>query len=542
MHRASRYLSTAAAVFFTVLLASCGGGGGSSANGGGTGGGTSGATKALELTISSVPNGAQAVNPNVTFVFTFNAVLGASSVRPDQVLLSDGTTTYPVKVAINSGLLTVQPDAPLHTRTNYRLTVKAGITGSDGSVLKNDYVLTFKSVLAAYEAKTLTPPDPTVYGSDLPRIKVADINGDGRMDLIELADLDLSDSTSGGGYTLNVFVQNSTAGFDKLQKLELIATLSGDMGYFNNLIVLDIDGDSKPELLVAEQRLDPANESGIRVFKVDKAGRLTESSFIATKYTEILQAVDIDGDGKDDLVGTNRRAIDQATGGFQILLNTATGLSKLAPVVLLHGGGEFGVADMDGDGKVELIFNHLVAKPNNGGIINQLLVYSQTATGVFGLNGALTDETLGFCASTKVCREMKIADMNGDGKPDFIFVADPADQVSTGQQVVSYSRAPAGGLIKNFHVSIGYDASVFAVQDMDGDRIPDLFVIGAGFYSIVGGSPNFALEFSNAIRMPVFDTMYPPNVALADLDGDGQLDIIFDSYNSGIVMARNIKY
>jgi len=77
---------------------------------------------------------------------------------------------------------------------------------------------------------------------------------------------------------------------------------------------------------------------------------------------------------------------------------------------------------------------------------------------------------------------------------------------------------------------------------MDGDAVPDLFVVGAGFFSIVGGKPDFSLEFSNQIRLPVVDSMRPENVAIGDIDGDGRPDIVFDSYNSGIVMARHVKY
>jgi hypothetical protein len=48
--------------------------------------------------------------------------------------------------------------------------------------------------------------------------------------------------------------------------------------------------------------------------------------------------------------------------------------------------------------------------------------------------------------------------------------------------------------------------------------------------------------FSQTTVLPVSDTMYPQNYTLADIDHDGKLDIIFDSYNNGIVQSRRTTY
>jgi hypothetical protein len=544
--RTVKFIAANAAIIFMVgLLTACGGGGSSSAGGTPSGSDTGNVpvpAKSFEVLLTNVPDGAQAVDPRATFRLAFNASVGASGLSADLVQLSDGSKTYPVKIDIAGTVLTVTPVASMSTKTDYRLTIKAGATGSDGSVLKNDYVIKFRTLLAVYETRELTPSDRSVFGNGAPRIKIADVNGDGRPDLVELAALYRPDLFAANGYTLNIYLQNAAGGFEKLQKLEFVTDQSGYSKYFNNLIVLDIDGDNKPELLVPEYRPGDEVTAGIRVFKAGADGKFAANEFIATNYTETLQALDVDGDGKIDLVGSNRRAIDQVTGGFQVLLRTTKGFTTMAPVQLPNGGYEFGIADLDGDGKRELIVNRLFAKQDIGEITTELLMYSQGAAGVFSLNAALTNEAIGFCTNADYCRNMKIVDLNGDGRPDLVFGAQTLGNASKENLVIAFSRQPGGGLTKNFQVSIGYDAGVFAIQDMDGDGVPDLVVVGAGFFSIVGGGPNFALEFSNRITLPVPDSMYPDNVAIGDIDGDGQPDIVFDSYNKGIVMARHVKY
>jgi hypothetical protein len=543
MRKVKLIARNAAIIFIAGLLTACGGGAGSGSASGNPGGVTEPA-KTLAVLGANILDGAPAVDPRATFQLFFSGPLGAAGLGSDQVQLTDGSKTYPIKIDIAGSAMTVTPVANLKTRTDYRIIVKAGATGADGSVLISDYALKFRTLLAVYESKQLTPADRSVFnGINAPRIKIADVNGDGRADLVELAALYRPDLFAANGYTLNIYLQDATGRFDKLQKLELVSDQIPYSKYFSNLIVLDIDGDNKPELLVPEYRPDDEATAGIRVFKAGTDGKFAAHEFIATNYTETLQALDVDGDGKIDLVGGNRRAIDQVTGGFQVLLGTPTGFTKLAPVQMPFGGYEFGIGDLDQDGKPELIVNRLFAKANIGPLTTELLIYSQGTAGVFSLNTALTNETTGFCTNADYCRDMRIVDLNGDGKPELVFAAQTEGSASKQNLVIAFSRQAGGGLNKKFQVALG--SSVFGIQDMDGDGLPDLLVIGpcdgCQFYSIIGGGPNFSLEFANTFFVPVFDNMYPANVAIGDIDGDGRPDVIFDSYNSGIAMGRQVK-
>ncbi len=538
----------------SLLIACGGGGGGGGASTGGGGGGTVApppvVTKALEVLSTVVDkddkqvDASKPVDPRVTFRIAFSESLAASGIGADRVQLSDGTRTYPVNIAIAGNTLTVIPTGNLHTSLYYTLTIKAGATSADGSALKTDHVFSFRTVVAVFENKQLAPGDRSVGSGPDTRIQIADINGDGRPDLVKLGKLNITNGR-GNGYSLSIFLQNATGGFDSFQKLEHVVNQSGYSAYFNGLVVQDIDGDNKPELLVPElpSEFEVDAVPGIRVFKAGVGGKFSAHDIIATPYTQSLQAMDVDGDGMIDLVGHRGETSFDRTSAFQILRKTSSGFEKLARVVLPGGDYEFGVSDLDSDGKRELIVNRLVYsdQPTR----SELLIYSQTAPATFSMNAALTNEAVGFCSSVETCTKMRVVDTNGDGKAELVFTGFGRLNAGFVNAVITFSRPSGAGLTKVSQVTLDYGnfyGRVFGIQDMDGDAVPDLLALSAGNYAILEGASNFSWVFSNELPIPVSDDMVPTNVAIADIDGDGLPDIIFDSVNSGIVMARQVNF
>jgi|GEM_PF-2010243 len=531
------------------LLVACGGGGG----GGGGGSGTVAVPappKQLEILSAVVNEGdrevdaSQPVDPRVTVRFVFSGNLAASGVGVDKVQLSDGTRTYPVNIVIADSTLTVAAIGNLHTSLNYTLTVKAGATSGDGSVLKSDYAIKFRTVPAVFEAKLLMQGDRLTSGVADTRTLIEDINGDGRPDLVKLGKHNVNGSPN-NAYTLSIFLQNATGGFDSFQKLEYILNRSGYSAYFKSLVVQDIDGDKKPELLVAESPsdMDRTAVAGIRIFKADAAGKYVASDFIETLYVQKLQAMDVDGDGLIDLVGYRGETSYERTSAFQILRKTSNGFTQLAPVELPGGDYEFGVADLDLDGKRELIVNR--TNYSDGPVKSELLIYSQSAPATFSTNTALTNEAVGFCSFLDTCTKMKVVDMNGDGRPELVFGGRKTLDGVTTNVLLTFSRPPSGGLTKVSQVTLDYGnfyGDVYAVQDMDGDGVPDALAVAAGYYGLLKGGSDFSWVFSNRIKTPVDDTLYPTDVAIGDIDGDGLPDVVFDSLNPGIVMARQVNF
>lgn len=542
MRRVNRAAGYAVIFPVVMLLASCGGGGG----GGGNPSSTSTTTKSLGVITTMTPSASQVVGIDAKLTIGFTAALSATG-WDERIELSDGNKTYPVTMTTSSGLLTIKPVSNLRPRTDYWLKVKAGGTATDGSVLKDDYVLKFRTVISAYEIKELTPRYRELQSDG--HIKIADVNGDGRADLVEMSTFQKPDLASTRGYIINVYVQDTNKEFSKLQMLEVVINQSSFSTKFDNLIVLDIDGDKKPELIVPEYNYGDI-WSGIRIFKIGPDGKFSENDFIVTNYTETLNAFDVDGDGRTDLVGTtNLSDSSHRKDAFQVMLGASTGFIPQVPVKVPYGARELGVADLDQDGKAELVFNGTLSDIISGPLISRLQIYSAGERGVFSLNTALTEEAIGFCPNDATfCQNMKIVDWRGDGKPVLVFNAKSTGPGSTQNLAIAFSRKPGGGLIKHFQTSTGYDNEVFAVRDMDGDGIADLLVVGVGqgamAFSLIGGRADFSLEFSNMVALhTVFGHLYPPHVAVGEVDGDGQLDIVFDSLGaSSINLARRMTY
>ncbi len=527
MHHTNRLLASAAIFCMIGALSACGGG-----SGGAGGGGSPVPAAPLEVNAITPLANAKYVKTRTEFVVSFGSALSAAGLTAGQVQLSDGTQVYPVKIAIVGPVVTLTPLQNLNTQTDYQLTIKAGVVAANGAVLKNDFVLKFHTLRSVYEARQLTPGGVSVPGPDAQRVRVVDVNGDGRADLVEFGALYRPDLFAANGYTINVFLQDAAGNFETLQNIELVADQNVYDKYFSDLLVLDVDADGKPELLVPEYRPNDEDNTGIRVFKLDAKGKFAEHEWIATNYAEFLKAVDVDGDGKTDLVGTNDSAIDQVTGGFQVLRQTATGFVKLAPVTR-QGGREFGVGDLDQDGKRELIFNNT----------NALQIYSQGAPGAFALNASLSNETVNFCAAYEQCQEMEVIDVNGDGKEELVFISRTPLGQPANNHLLAFARAPAGGLTKKIDAMMGFNTGLFGIHDMDGDGVRDFLIISpfpTPYFEVVGGKRDYALDFSNLMPLRTSGVLQR-NVTIADVDGDGRPDIVLDDYNDGIWVERNLK-
>ena len=231
---------------------------------------------------------------------------------------------------------------------------------------------------------------------------------------------------------------------------------------------------------------------------------------------------DVNGDGRPDLVTANSSNIGTGTagvllglvgGGFATMTNYPTGSTGIPQSVA--------VADVNGDGRPDLV------AANGNSTVGVLL---GRASG--GFAAATTYPTVSAAFSVAV------ADVNGDGRPDIVAV-------NSGSNTIQVLLGQAGGGFANggtYLVGGGSPAGV-AVADVNGDGRPDL--VTANYSSVGTGTAGVLLRLAGGgfAAVTTYSTgtgSRPTGVAVADVNGDGRLDIVTANYpgTAGVLLGQ----
>ncbi len=172
-------------------------------------------------------------------------------------------------------------------------------------------------------------------------VQVGDIDGDGKPDLAIAYQFTNT--------YISVYRNTSTIGNINFgSKIEIQA---GSTPW--GLLMGDIDGDGKPDLTVASY-----TSNTVSVFRnTSSTGSISfapKTDLAVTNPSYTFSIADLDGDGKPDLVLTN-----YTSSSLSILRNTSTaGTISFAPNVILASGNSPGsvvAADLNGDGRPDLV-------------------------------------------------------------------------------------------------------------------------------------------------------------------------------------------
>lgn len=216
--------------------------------------------------------------------------------------------------------------------------------------------------------------------------------------------------------------------------------------------VADLNGDKRPDLIVANRSSNPAAPKPSFVCLNNGSGGFPSCAPLPTRSATIIVAADLDGDGRIDLFVPHR------DGGQNLVFwNDGTGTFHEAPAPVGPAVSQIRAAaagDINGDGIVDLV----IGDEKNG-----MFVYMGAGKRTF-------DAPVALGGTAGAPYSIAIADMNRDGKPDIVV----GRQEAVGSVFFNLggSRVPA---FKDIPWGDG-QGSVYgvAIHDLDGDGWPDI--------------------------------------------------------------------
>ena len=395
---------------------------------------------------------------------------------------------------------------------------------------------------------------PFIGGFDVPRPQFIDIDGDGDRDLFIQERSD----------ELMFFENTGSATEPRFDwRTDRYADLS--IGEWNRFIDLDGDGDQDllaeaPYSYIRHHRNDGSAAQARFVPAVDSLRDVRGHPIFADRQN-IPSIADIDCDGRLDLFlgrvdGTITRYTLAPGAGpprFEFVTDRFEGIEIIGQVIggsARHGANAMAFADADGDGDLDFFWGDyfepgVLFVTNTGGCGNPSLRDPPRR-----LPGADSVTTSGYNMPVPL-------DADGDGDLDvFLGVLGGAfnPNRTSSDNFWYLERTDAGQLeVRTRRYVDGVDVgseSIPALADIDGDGDLDLLVgnkIDPSRLAPPQSARLYIFENRGTARSPAFqlaDTLdlgrvfhYAP--ALGDLDGDGDLDLLLGTWNEGVHYYRN---
>ncbi len=319
-----------------------------------------------------------------------------------------------------------------------------------------------------------------------------DMDGDGHMDVIA------------GSNTQIFTIQN--AGSGTFDESELVFTTAAYSYHFKSIVPVDIDTDGDIDIIYAIETPTQNNWPLGWLEKTEGSENYLDHVIDPDSKVLSIGYLNMDGDAHLDLVVSSYRY-----GSTDILLYVNDGFNNFTSQFIAENitwRRQLYIFDMDGDG-----YDDVVTTKQIGG---EIIWYRNLEnTGEFILQDLVNSGAYSIA-------DLKFQDLDGDGNNDLAFASFEDDQV---------------GFMKNTGASGVFDTPVIVNTNANGantitlydfDNDSDVDILSGSFnddkiawYENIDGLANFSNEhvITSSINVPQV-------VRLADFDGDGDLDAV----------------
>jgi len=426
------------------------------------------------------------------------------------------------------------------------------------------------------QSPLVLPVRASTWGKITREFLAADLDGDGWVDIFAPSE----------GESSEVF-WNGPQGFssERVTVLPTTNAYSADVG--------DLNQDGLPDLVVANYSLRNEKERSTN-YEVDSVifwgddNRFATSRFqeLPTRGATGVRVVDGNDDGLLDIAFSQHRDADSFDVPSAIYINSAEGF-QIANRQFL---GTFGAVDVDvvpGPGRGLFFSNRQsgfarytgTSDATGGGgetdSLPRLGVFWGSPSAVYG-PGAMT-----LLPAAAPETSLVFSDINFDGLADLIYLRGKGDElrvrfgesagfeetkmlslalgfrgkslvaadfnrdgyvdvVVTGldEPVMAFFAGTAEGFSEPQKFALRASTQAAACGDLDGDGILDLVIVGKGSIQILPGHPETVFDEK---KIEVLKTeMFSSRVCVADLNGDGQLDLFVQNFSDSQVTTNSV--
>jgi hypothetical protein len=381
---------------------------------------------------------------------------------------------------------------------------------------------------ATIDSASLGPREDVAVSDGPSQTRVRDLDRDGKADIVVW-------NTFSGVVSLfhNVASPGSLSSSSFEARIDL-PSIGAQDNY--GCIVVDLDGDGKPEIVVPDgvrhQLVVFPNQTAVGVLNAASFGE--PSHVPLTTSPQHVYYADLDGDGRMDLVATH-----PDTDSIHLVRNlSAPGALMFAGAAVLRTGTAAGstdlvIQDFDDDGKPDLAVADSRA--------SSITLFKNQA--ILGTLEASSFSGVGVLSAPSVQLITLSTDVDGDGKPDLV-TGGYSHAVSVFRNQGSAGSFAAGSFAAPVDFATPGWTQGMEAGDLNGDGKPEIVAVGqlGDFMSVFENlsTPGSFTADSLGGRVDFATGWNVLGVSVGDLDGDNRPDVVFgNSYVDIITLYRN---